>query len=314
MFDKIIKSTWLSGVILFLISAILIVSTIGLASDVYFNLYGAIIGIQNGHKIAEYELIFLLAFLKTITVFLLSYFTFGCLSLLDVIFTYQAYKSAAGENEIKEFDIKEIIQKTLRWSYFKTGYILAPHFILFCFLAVLGSSAFIFFNYFSELAGYSIGIAAFVSVFLFTLLIFLFITAATLSTWRHITTFYGYECAVSEPALPNIKIIRRSEKLFFSDPFNAVLYLVNSAYIGLVIYQIFKYITFPSFISIENSSAVFAALALNFIFIGSFKFFKAKMYVNSLIRYYEKITFNSERYYNQFQKLYLGNDKYKFIE
>jgi hypothetical protein len=145
-------------------------------------------------------------------------------------------------------------------------------------------------------------------------LVFCFCSSAILSFWRHVITFYGFECSFSEPDLPKEDIIRRSEKLFFSNLWNAILYIIKFFYTSALFYQLYKCITFPSFISMENVPAIALLIAGNLLFLLLIQYVKTKMYIVSLLKYYNKITFNKEKYLDLFNKYYTSEPQVEFVE
>lgn len=287
---------------------------IGLASEVYFSIYGAILNIIESGKFVVDGFNLFANLVKFFGAFVVLVFILNLYNILDTFFSYYSYNNIVKNYETKEYRLRTILARTFSWSYFRTGYILGPQLIVTCGFLAFFASSFLFFNYFTEFAGYSIGVASFISMFVFLVLVFSLCASSILSTWRHIVTFYGFECSLSEPDLTNDQVAKRSEKLFFSSLWNAVLYIANIFYIVALFYQLYKYITFPSFVTLENIPTVMFLVILNLFFISALQYFKTQMYVRSLLNYYDKITFSKEKYWDLFNKYYNNNPQIEFVD
>ncbi|MFA6989498.1 MAG: hypothetical protein WC197_05455, partial [Candidatus Gastranaerophilaceae bacterium] len=290
--ENILKSK--TGLFLFalFIFCLLTIFWMGLASEVYFSTYGAVLNIIESGKFSINGFNLFSNFVKFLGAFVVLVVILNLYNILDTFFSYYSYNNIVKNYKVKKYRLREALARTFSWSYFRTGYILGPQLLVTLGFSAFFVSSFLFFNYFTELAGYSIGAATFISVFIFLMLFFLFCACAILSAWRHSVTFYGFECSLSEPDLTNEQVTKRSEKLFFSSLWNAILYITNVFYIVALFYQVYKYITFPSFVNFENIPNIIILISINLFFISMLQYFKTKMYVRSLLNYYDKITFS----------------------
>ena len=233
-----------------------------------------------------------------ITKFLLlscsTYLIFVFFSVITTIISYNSYKSSADKYDYLKFSLEKILIKGINWNFYRTFYVLTPHIIvlttgILIFLAVL-----YFFNFYLLFTGWNLGLATFISSFIFISFLFCFIFASILSVYNLMSTLFGIECAVSEPDLPNNTIKNRSIRLSFNTFSNFIFYLLNFAFIIFVIAQFIMATAFKNTVNSSNIANIIIIFMLDILFLFGLSRLKAHLYIESLLKQYKMITINSK--------------------
>jgi len=235
--------------------------------------------------------------IKLISLACSCYFIFLFYTVLEAIYTYYIYRNLAVSYLFEDFNLKDSVYKAVSWKLYRLGYILFPPFLItvITFITVLLFS--IFFNFFAGLAGFSIGLTSFAGIFVFLTLFFGFIISLLLSLWRYITTPLGFVTAISEPHQDNYVIRTRSEKLVTAKKSNIFVYLLNSAYGFVFVYQIYSVFSNPETISLRSLPIIFGIILMNIVLLALLGYLKVHIYIESVLAYYYSFTISRNEYY-----------------
>lgn len=225
---------------------------------------------------------------------LISYFMY---SILHSIFSHYAYASNAREHLYNEINLKDSIIKGISWKFYRMKFIMIPLVSAFIALVLLFTVGFLSFNTITALAGYSIGLVSFLSMFVLLSFIATFIFSFFITGWNSFITSLGFEIAISEPYLANNTIKNRSERLTFSKKRNFLMYILNSAFALFIIVQLYKAITIMNFITLQNLHLIFTVLLVDLLIFFVLKFANNSLYIESLLAHYNSITINRQEYY-----------------
>jgi len=151
-------------------------------------------------------------------------------------------------------------------------------------------SSVILFNFLLKVAGVSISLTAFLVSFITFSMMFLFIISLFVSFWQFSSTLFGTEIAVSEPRLKNKIIAKRSKKLIISGYYNILLCISSFVLIYSIIFQIKYALTTDLLTNPANQQFLNFFIVFNLFCLIAFEYLKASGYINSLIKYNEKIS------------------------
>jgi len=224
------------------------------------------------------------------------YLIFVAYSVASAIFTYSSYEIAARNFAYKKQDLTNVIFKAISWNLYRIRYILRPPAVILLVALMLVIFSILLFNSILTLAGISIGIITFTSSFTALGILFCFIFSMVISVQRAFTTVFGFDCAVSEPDLPNNTIKERSERLAFILPFNFNIHLLNLLSIFVISAQFFGAILFPGFINQENFPLIIMIIILDIVFLLGLGYLRTSLYLDSLLHKHKKIMLKTKLY------------------
>lgn len=220
------------------------------------------------------------------------YLLFVLYSVLSAIYSYNSYKTAAKDYFFKEHGLSDIIFRGLRWNFYRLYYILLPPFMVGALGIILFLLALVFFNTVIAIAGISIWFISFLTVFIFTSLLFGFFASLAVSFRNMLVTVFGMACAVSEPAMSNDVIKKRARRLAFAISSNYVLYAFYYLFILALTVQFLSVIFFPEFIILENLIPVLMIVILDAALFLALGYLKSSSYLDSVLHQYKKVIIN----------------------
>ena len=227
---------------------------------------------------------------RFLLLFCAAYLIFIVFSTINIIFSYNSYRSLAAKYDQKIFSLWKTLKKGFNWNLYRVFYVLFPPMSVMIAGILLFLAFIYFFNVYLLFAGWSLGLVTFLTCFTFISLILGFIFSLGLSLYNLIITFFGIECAVSEPNLSNNTIKNRSARLSFNKSFNSILYLFYFLFIIAIVLQIILAIILKSSINIDNSRNIIIILMANLAFLFALSRIKTHLYIESLLKQYKMAT------------------------
>lgn len=289
-FMKRLKKSALSVAVVF-VALVCMIFLVFAGKCVVLNLvdyFGEIYSLASQHLLGSFALN---------PVFLLSRFfaLVACLYLFIVLFTVfssvislNMYEFCARTFKYRLRNIKDIIFKAMSWNFYRIYHVLRPMLKVIGIIASFIVFSLIFFNQLLFLAGYNLQMVIFIWAFIFFMLFFSFIISVGMGVWNFITTFFGMECAVSEPFLPNEYIVKRSRSLVFNKTMNLFMYTVYCTMIMLLLIEFV--ILSANYVLIANNYYYLGAIVmLNVLFYMFISYFKTALYLDSLINRYNQM-------------------------
>ncbi|HSA06713.1 MAG TPA: hypothetical protein P5556_06005 [Candidatus Gastranaerophilales bacterium] len=244
-----------------------------------WGLLKAIIYNENGHIETNSQWHLSFKIINIILGFLAVLFSFSMFSSgLSALF----YRILAKKYGYIEFNPVFSFKKAAKWQLYKYFSIFQPIMIFCLSFALILLSGIMFFNILVSVAGIIPSFVTLILNFINLNLMFFFAFAVLVMAWNFITLTFGAEIAVSEPSLYNERISLRAKRIVFSSPLNILMFLAYIMFVALLITQINSF-------NLADLNTFMIFFGLNIINYAGIKYLKTYLYINSLLKYYEKM-------------------------
>lgn len=261
------------------------------------------------HKLSVVSIDVKDVFPKIVSLFICGYFFVIVFSVISAILSASMYEISARYFKYAERPITNICCKSISWNLFRGYYVLSPVLKVSAIIIMFNLLCLLFFNQILVMAGLFLEFTVFLFAFLGFILFFSFLVASLMSVWNFAVSFFGMECAVSEPHLDNNQIVRRSRHLIFNKSMNVGLYLLYGFLTVLLIAEIvILKVNFDKVAS--NYYYLSALLGLNLALYFFMSYFKTALYIDSLLNRYTEITSkNSLSFWEKYANVVLFGKK-----
>lgn len=223
-------------------------------------------------------------------------FVFIFLCIISSITAYLAYRIAADKYSFKQPDLILVFKKSFSWEIYRILYVIKPINTVISIITVFVIVNFLLFNHILFFVSFGFPFFVFISVLFFWCLFIGIVISIFMAIFRIFTSMFGIDSAVSEPDLENFFINKRSSRLLLSNISNAKLVFAYFMFPAIIIIQITGFILSVFSGIIPDIKLLLLLLIIDITYYLGLSFLKSSLYIDSIVKKYEKITFRDKLY------------------